>query len=374
MKPFRGLVLGGALALLLTATNTASAAWNNVFQATFFHHNKPAQSNYYAVPVAVPVAPPTAAYSSPCGTPCASPCDPCQKCTTNYVQRSYYQPVTVMQTKTYYEPVTTYQTSYYYEPVTSVRYSCYYDPCSCSYQQVAIPTTSYCLKSKCCPVQSWVQKNCQVPTTAYQLAYYWEPHTTCCKTTVGAPIFPGCAPGAPAVPGAPVMPPAGGAPIGGPPPVTDQGVPSGPPPVKDKYYYNPGDKTGPPPVSDSSQTKFNQPQLGSPVPGGQPAAQPAAPKNSAPLDKIASLPGGSIKGQVVSSGNSPKANTQVIFMPVSLKGQQQAVTANASGQFNVSLASGQWEVYIADGAGQPKYHSKIHIAENQPSYLTLVSK
>src|SRR5262245_24995395 len=79
MKPFPGLVLSGALLALLSAADTASAAWNNVFQVTFFHR-KPVQSQYFAVPVPAPVAvAPTQAFSSPC-------CDPCQKCTTAYVQ------------------------------------------------------------------------------------------------------------------------------------------------------------------------------------------------------------------------------------------------------------------------------------------------
>jgi len=60
--------------------------------------------------------------------------------------------VTCYQQKTTCEPVTTYRTSYYYEPVCSYRYSCYYDPCTCSYQQVATPTTSYQLRQRCDPV------------------------------------------------------------------------------------------------------------------------------------------------------------------------------------------------------------------------------
>src|SRR5207244_3495027 len=113
--------------------------WNNVFQATLFHR-RPATSAYVSVPAySVPVV----AASAP--DPCCAPPPP--TCTTRYVQRCYYQPVTTYQSKTYYEPVTTYRTSYYYEPVTSYRYSCYYDPCTCSYKQVACPTTSYQMKA-----------------------------------------------------------------------------------------------------------------------------------------------------------------------------------------------------------------------------------
>ena len=137
-----------ALGCLAAVAQDASAAWNNVFQPTLFHRNRqPAAVSQFYVPPATVVA-----GSSPC-------CEPCQQtaCTTNYVQRCFYQPVTVYQTKTYYEPVTTYRTSYYCEPVTTYRCSCYYDPCTCSYQQRAIPTTCYQLRCQKCPVTSVVQ-------------------------------------------------------------------------------------------------------------------------------------------------------------------------------------------------------------------------
>src|SRR5947209_7231330 len=165
MKPCWGLGSASALCLLVFAATPAQGAWNNVFQVCCNNCGgaQPSVSRYAA----------------------ADPCNPCPQpiCTTRYVQRCYYQPVTCYQTKTYYEPVTTYRTSYYYEPVTSYRYSCYYDPCTCSYQQVACPTTCYRLRSQCCPVQSWVQRCCQVPVTSYHRSFYWEPVTSCCTPT-----------------------------------------------------------------------------------------------------------------------------------------------------------------------------------------------
>src|SRR4051812_44335584 len=121
MRPLRGYVWGCALVALAAGGGPARAAWNNVFQVCCHH----CQSSGYA-------AAPVAAAAPACADPC-----PQQTCTTRYVQRCYYQPVTCYRTQTYYEPVTTYRTSYYYEPVCSYRYSCYYDPCTCSYQQVA---------------------------------------------------------------------------------------------------------------------------------------------------------------------------------------------------------------------------------------------
>jgi hypothetical protein len=173
MKPWRPILWGCVLAIGGAMASPAQAAWDNVFQVSCFHCGRnaapaPAATSYYA-------------------DPCCNPCPPV--CTTRYVQRCYYQPVTCYQTKTYYEPVTTYRTSYYCQPVTSYRYSCYYDPCTCQYQQVACPTVSYQLRSQCCPVQSWVQRCCRVPVTSYQAYSVWEPVTTCCQ-----PAAPACPP------------------------------------------------------------------------------------------------------------------------------------------------------------------------------------
>src|SRR5262249_21305659 len=192
MRRLRGAGWVGALVLLASQAVPARAAWCNVFQVTCFcRHRAPATASYYYAPAPSPV------------TACYEPCP--QVCTTRYVQRCYYQPVVSYQTKSYYEPVTTYRTSYYYEPVTSYSYSCYYDPCTCSYKQVACPTTSYQLRSQTCAVQSWAQRCCTVPVTTYQQSFYWEPVTSCCTpTTYAAPDCPATAPAA-----AGTLPPAG---------------------------------------------------------------------------------------------------------------------------------------------------------------------
>src|SRR5262245_12439573 len=178
MRCFRGAVLLGALAVLATA-DTSRAAWDNVFQLSCFRC-PPRTSNYVAASPFVAAAP-------ACPQPCPQPC-PQQVCTTQYVQRCYYQPVTSFVQKTFYEPVTTFRTSFYCEPVCTYRYSCYFDPCTCSYQQVAVPVTSYQLRSRCEPVTSYLQRCQMVPVQSYKLSYYYEPVTTCCTTTVGSPI------------------------------------------------------------------------------------------------------------------------------------------------------------------------------------------
>src|SRR5947209_2698902 len=103
--PMRPLLLGlSTLGLWLGATLPASAAWDNVFQPTLFGRcRRPATvSQYYT---------PTVVQASPVCNTCNSP-PPQQACSTSYIQRCYYQPVTSYTTLSYYEPVTMYQTSY----------------------------------------------------------------------------------------------------------------------------------------------------------------------------------------------------------------------------------------------------------------------
>src|SRR5262245_59959299 len=164
MQSLKGLVWGCALAALAAIANPAHAGWNNVFQVCCNHCGGTA-------------APAVAAYADPG----CCPAPPTTVCTTRYIQRTYYQPVTCYRQSTYYQPVTTYRTSYYYEPVCSYRYSCYYDPCTCRYQTVATPVTSYRLRAQCCPVTTYLQRCCLTPVTTYRAACYYEPVTTCCQ-------------------------------------------------------------------------------------------------------------------------------------------------------------------------------------------------
>lgn len=273
---------GPACALLLVAAvaEPASAAWNNVFQVCC-NRCRPrdrAQVSYYA---AAPNA---------CCDPCPQPC-PQPVCTTQYVQRCYYQPVTTYQTRTYYEPVTTYRTSYYYEPVTSYTYSCYYDPCTGCTTQKACPTTSYRLRSQCCAVQSWVQRCSQVPVTSYRTSYYYEPVTTCstpqtpcCPTSAAAPAAAPCPTGD----------------CGTQPAVTEQRSSSSPgvtespgkngPTIERKFVPTPdANSSSPAPVGGSSHRS------------APPAAAPAV-----KLDRIVSIPRSDARGQIASGASFGK--------------------------------------------------------------------
>jgi hypothetical protein len=264
MKALRGGLGACALLVLFAEFAPVQGAWCNVMQVCW-HRSGKVTTSYYAAPGC---------------------CDPCPQpvCTTQYVQRCYYQPVTTYQTRSYYEPVTTYRTSYYYEPVISHSYSCYYDPCTCSYQQVAVPTTSYRLRSQTCPVQSWVQRCCTEPVTSYRQAFYYEPVTTCCMPPAPAPCPPLTTPspllGTQPPPAVSETPPRNG---------TDN-LPY------NRYYYPPNTM---PPASSGSWYRPTPPAGAGPAGQVVPAAQPPKVR----LDRIVAIPAGPPQGQVVSAAN-----------------------------------------------------------------------
>src|SRR5262245_11680523 len=111
------------LAVLTAHAGFAAAAWNNVFQATLYSKSNPPAPTTGPGPRIVVAQPVSSVVvgkltCDSCGgrsygySTYDAGCCPQQTCTTRYIQRTYYQPVTTYTTKTYYEPVTTYQTSY----------------------------------------------------------------------------------------------------------------------------------------------------------------------------------------------------------------------------------------------------------------------
>ena len=331
------LALAGVSGL---AATPVQAAWDNVFQPAC-NSCRPKTSNYYAPPVVAGYAPVVAQYGPVPVVANAPPASDCQQCTTKYVQRSYYQPVTTMESRSYYEKVTSYQASNYYEPVTSYRVAYYPDACGCGYKQVAVPQTSYALKTQYSPVDNWVQRCTQVPVTTQQLAYYLEPQTTCTQTTVGAPIpmpAPGCpAPSAPAAayappPQQPVVAPQG--PIGG-----SQGT--------QQYYFAPTNNTN------NLQAPTAPPQF-------------VAPERVAAASDV-------VHGQVTRRDGSPKSGTQILFVSTASKQVAQTV-ANENGRFNVSLPTGSYYVYFASRDNGPAYQGQVQVRPNQTNDITLVNQ
>jgi hypothetical protein len=351
MTLVRGIRAGGALAVLLLVPQLAPAAWDNVFQVTCFGCRKQATSAYYAPP--------------PCNT-CPAPC-PCPT-TTAYVQRTYYQPVTTYQAETHYEPVTSYRTSYYYEPVTSYTYSSYYDPCSCSCQQVATPVTSYRLRSQCNACVNYVARVSYKPVTSYRQSCYMEavqvPACPAPCPTCPAPC-PTCPTAAPAIApaAAAIVAPAA-------PPANTQAPPLNLP--SDPAQPGLSEQRQPAPTGAGLEQQRNQyyPQM--PSLQSRPTQIPAVP--SFKPERVASrtLPGSTVNGQVVSSNFAPKAGAQIVF--VNAAQQDVRATADATGRFQVSLASGNWTVYLADNNGGLAYHNQFTVSNSDSGPLTVVSR
>jgi hypothetical protein len=321
MRPFPGAVLACALAVLAVVPCAARAAWNNVFQVCCNC------SSHYAPAV------------DAC---CPQPC-PQTTCTTRYVQRCYYQPVTTYRTRTYYQQVTTYRTSYYYEPVTSYRYCCYYDPCTCSYQQVAKPVTSYRLRSRCCPVTSYLQRTCLQPTTP--------------------------APACPPTPSAPSVTeqPGTAAPPTNPPSVSeDPGLPPAGSGMGNGYKSRrPPQPPGMPPATEGRYQR--SPRLYAPVP----VPPSPKPKPKVRPERFASRY--SAEGKVLSADRVPQSNARVVFVRAD-KGGRQTATTDVRGQFRVHLASGRWLVYVQGNDGRPVFNRQLDVGTGEPVRLTLTSR
>jgi hypothetical protein len=356
MKPLRRIVWACVLGTFAAGATPASAAWNNVFQVTCFHCRKQ--------PVAV---------SNYAPNPCCNPCP--QVCTTQYVQRCYYQPVTSYETRSYYEPMTTYRTSYYYEPVTSYRYVSFYDPCSCSCQQVAVATTCYQLRSQCCPVQSWVQRCYQVAVTNYRQVSYYEPVTTC-SNPCPAPCPPPCPTPAPAVSTAP--------PVATPTPGVTTSPPSGTQPgvTEQRGTSAPGaNGTSGSPLFDQRYDQRNYPVPANPMPPASgsslrpvPPQLPVTPPPSVKLDRITAVPRPTLEGQIVTRENRPHGGVQLLLVSATKESSRHPVTADASGNFQVHLPAGEWLVYTQNGNGKPVLLSKVELVEHESRKMTLVSK
>ncbi len=340
MRPLRMAIWLGALAAW-AAGGDARAAWNNVFQVCC-HGCKPQTSaSYYPDPL--PVSSPPAASS------------PQQNCTTRMVQRSYYQPVVSYESQTQWEQVTSYSTSYYQEPVISYRVSCYYDPSTCSYRQQSTPVTSYRWRSQYCPVQNWVSRCVSVPVTKQQLVTYYEPQTTCCTTTIGAPV--------PAVPGG--YPTAPASPAG----------PSGGQPGVGEFRSQPG-------VGDSRENggtsrlkpiDISTPPSGYRQPFAPGAAAPAAPAKVR-LDKIVALPKPNVEGEIVRPDETGAAHARLMFRRVDRPEESESVKADSRGRFRATLASGTWEVCTPGVDGRPVSRDRIEVRENETRQVRLTSR
>ncbi|MCS7272048.1 MAG: hypothetical protein NZ703_13285 [Gemmataceae bacterium] len=292
-------------------TGTVQAGWDNVFQVCCFGCDRPRVS-----------------YAVPCPPPCPPP-----EVRVSYIQRTYYQPVTEYVRRTYYEPVTQNVVSYYYEPITEYRYTTYYDPCTGCPIRVCQPTTSYRLRSQCNTVTSYVERTALVPVTSYRpvtvqqpvVSYYYPPTSV----SYGAPLVPA------------------------PPPAIPPAAPS----IQELRDQVPG--TMPP---SSSNDKIPPPNV--PTQPGMSYPRPAYPVQPRP-ERTASRPRTTtvtVRGEVVLNDQiTPRSGARLVFVNADNLQQREYVTANAFGEFDLSLPVGRWYLYLGGDEGRALYHKAIHL-------------
>ncbi|MFO0804226.1 MAG: hypothetical protein U0791_14025 [Gemmataceae bacterium] len=312
---------------VLGTADTASAAWNNVFQVCCDSCNKPRTS--YSAPQACPTCPTQA-----CPQACPQP-----QMQISYVQRCYYQPVTEYVRKSYYEAVTKNVTSYYYEPVTSYKYTTYYDPCTGCPQKVCTPCTSYALRSKCNAVTSYVERCAMVPVTTLKpvtvrqpvVSYYYPPEPSC-----------------PAPSGSAMIPPAA--------PEVQQ-IRENPPSVMPEK----GDMIPPTPVPGAAGSSF-------------PRTNPNLPKIRP--DKTTSRSSVvAVRGEIVAPDQlTPKASAKLVFVNADDQSVKQYATANQFGEFDVKLAAGKWYLYLGGDNGKATYHKTVTVGDRDSVDYRVVSR
>lgn len=310
-------MFAASLFAVTLATGTSSAGWDNVFQVTCNDCKKP-RTSYYAAP----------------------PCDPCPQPErrVEYIQRTYYQPVTEYKQESYYEPVERQVKSYYWEPVTSYRYTTYYDPCTGCPQEMACPVTSYKLRSKCNTVTEYLKKCRTVPVTSYRevttqqpvVTYYYPPRVS------SSNYLPALPPGAAAPP-------------------TVEPLRSNPPTVLPER----GVETGP------LIPKTDLPTEQRSFPRSMPRSSTSGKVNTASFSKSATL-----RGEVVENDRqTPRANAKLILVNPANTEDRIPVRTNAFGEFDSQVPTGEWYVYLSTGDGKAVYHKKIRVTEfDNPTY------
>lgn len=326
MKPC-SLGVWAAAALALSGLSTpAHAAWNNVFQVCCNNCSTP--------------APVVANF----GDACAPACPPPPVCTTRYVQRTYYEPVVTYRPQTFTQAVTTYQTRYFTEAYQTCRYVCAFNPCTCRYESVAQPVTSFRVRSQCCPVTSYLQRTCMVPVMGQRAVTVCEPVTSCCQPT----SVPACPPGGSS----------GTTPGGAEAREPATSLPPAPPGTETRE-----------PAADGSPRY-------TPVPAMPPSHESgySRPKARPRFEQTASADAGPVQGRLTDAGRIPLARSRVLFVSAVEKTEQFEATTDADGVFRTRLAAGAWLVYTFDARGKPVFSRRIEVPATKGVSVTLVSR
>ena len=324
---FRSFVLAATM-VAATAT-TSRAGWDNVFQLTCC--NERPRASFFAPRRA-----------DPCPDPC--PPDPCPQPErrVEYVQRSYYQPVTEWRRESYRVPVRETVKSYYWDPVKSYSYTSYYDPCTQTCQEIAVPRTSYVLKEQCNSVERFVEKTRLVPVRSYRevtettpvVTYYYPPTRRQSNYVVPAPSL-----GAPRI----------------------------------EEFRN-----TPPTISPSGPETISPTDLptgGTNFPRQMPPANnPSSTRGKAPLNANTASKA-RLRGEVVERDQlTPKAGSKLVFVNAADHADRKYAKANEFGEFDLTLPAGDWYLYVDRGDGNAVRYKKLTVAANDTREFRLVSR
>ena len=305
-----------AVAFAMTAgASSARAGWDNVFQLTCNNDRR----SYYT--------------RDDCPKPCPQP-----ERRVEYVQRSYYQPVTEWKRETYKVPVRETVKSYYWDEVKSYSYTSYYDPCSQQCQQIAVPRTSYVLKEQCNSVERFVEKTRLVPVKSYRevtettpvVTYYYPPTVRSSNYLIPAPPI-----------GAPRVDEFRNSPNGGTETISPTDLPTG-------------------------GTGYPRPM----PPPAKPGVSRSTPMNANTASRPARL-----RGEVVEQDQlTPKAGSKLVFVNADNHEDRKYSKANAFGEFDMTLPAGDWYLYVDRGDGQAVRYKKLTVAANDQREFKLVSR
>jgi hypothetical protein len=127
-------------------------------------------------------------------------------------------------------------------------------------------------------------------------------------------------------------------------------------------------RSSPPPANSNP---YPAPSLGTPLP-----TNPAnsVPKTDVRLDRMASLNSPVLQGQVVNNNQQPLAGARLLLISADSQRTRQEAQADASGQFRVTLASGNWLLYTYSANGQPVFQQKIEVGEKEKTIVRLVNR
>ena len=82
-----------------------------------------------------------------------------------------------------------------------------------------------------------------------------------------------------------------------------------------------------------------------------------------------------VRGEVVLQDQlTPRSNVKLVFVNVDNQEQKEYVSANAYGEFDVRLASGNWYLYVGGENGRATYHKQVSLGDRATYDYKVVSR